>query len=213
VQQNAAAATAALVSQFPELRGLTPEQLPVAIRTLAASNPQRAESILRHIESTRALIAENQRVQAEQVQAYGRAAQQQWNQVSRAADDQYSAYEATRPAAEVKAVRENVTRVLSSAYGINEATLVDLYWQNPLVRSAAFQKMAYDLTAAQLAREGIAAKRDRSAPAVQRPGSPTERVATRDVEFKHLSDRIDRTSGRDQVRAAAEFVAAKRRSR
>lgn len=53
VQQNAIAATVALVSQFPELHNLTAEQAPVAIKTVAQSNPERAQNMVRHREQSR----------------------------------------------------------------------------------------------------------------------------------------------------------------
>jgi hypothetical protein len=131
VQHNAMAATAALVQQYPELANLTPEQIPVAIKTIAATQPERAQSIVRHIENTSRLVAESQRVQAAQVQAYQQEAQRQWQRYANDEDAKYTEFEKTRPAAEVKAVRENVLRVLSSVYGYPEADLARAYHSNP----------------------------------------------------------------------------------
>jgi hypothetical protein len=65
VQQNAEAAAASIVSQWPELRGLnSQEQFRTAIQTVAATNPQRAQAMVQHIEQTRAVINEQQRAAA-----------------------------------------------------------------------------------------------------------------------------------------------------
>src|SRR5262249_23213965 len=107
----------------------------------------------------------------------------------------------------------NVLRVLSSVYGMSEADLVRAYQTNPVARSATMQKMAYDVTAAQLAREGLAAKTVRNIPTVQRPGSPLERGSDSDYEMRKLNDRRNRSTGRDALRAAADLVASRRARR
>jgi hypothetical protein len=56
VEQNANVAAASLLSNYPELNGLTAAQLPVAIQTIARTNRPRAESMVQHIEASRSLI-------------------------------------------------------------------------------------------------------------------------------------------------------------
>jgi hypothetical protein len=146
---------------------VTANGLPEAISVIQRINPERGRAIAEHVKRVQGMINEAQQVQHAQVRAMEQSAQQQWDHFARSADDQYSAYAKTRPVEEAKAVRDNVARVLSSEYGLDERTLVDLYRSNPVVRSAAFQRMAHDLVAHHLAREGVAAKRDRSAPVVQ----------------------------------------------
>ena len=212
--QNAAAAAYSLIASFPELQGVRPEQIPVAIQVVAKQAPARAEQILRHIDQVGRLVEQHQRAQSAQVQAFQQEAQRQWKSYADDQDARYTEFEKTRPAAEVKQVRENVLRVLSSIYGMPESDLIQAYQTNPTARSAAMQRMAYDVTAAQLAREGVAAKAvPAPIPKVQRPGTSGERASESEYEFRSLNEKINRTSGREQIRAAAELIAARRARR
>src|SRR5262249_6606681 len=90
--QNAVMATASLVAQFPELQNLTAEQIPVALRTVHQTTPQRAEQIVRHIEHTKQIIAEHNRVQAAQAVYAQHAAQQQFKHYAADQDAKYEEF-------------------------------------------------------------------------------------------------------------------------
>jgi hypothetical protein len=215
--QNASLFLGAMGARHAELRGVHPSQWGAIIQSLNQTNPRRAGEILTEIEggknflaqAQQAEVARQQQAQA-QYQAYQQQSQRQWQTYTGAQDSEYYAFEQTRPAAEVKAVKENVLRVLSSVYNMPEADLVRAYQTNPVARSATMQRMAYDVTAQQLAREGAAAKRDRSPPTVQRPGSPQSFASREEFDSRRLNERINNTTGLDQVRAAAELVTARR---
>jgi hypothetical protein len=208
--QNAAAAAYSLIASFPELQGVHPNQIGTAIQVVSKQNPQRAEQMVRHIDGVSRLVEQHQKAQAAQVQAYAQEAERQFRSYAENEDAKYYDFEKTRPAAEVKAVRENVLRVLSSIYGYSEAELARAYQTNPAARSAAMQKMAYDVTVAQLAREGVAAKQVREIPTVQRPGSPLERGNERDYQLDRLNARLN-SSG--SVRDAANLLIERRKGR
>jgi hypothetical protein len=213
VRQNAVLASAALVAAFPELQNLTPEQIPVAIKATLAADPDRARNMMRQIEATKDVMQQHQQVQQAQAQAYQQAAAREWQNYSRQNDDAYDAWSAYRPEAEVKAVKENVTRIMKEAYGVDEATLGHLYQTVPAFRSVQVQRMLHDLTVAHLARENIDAKRDRSYPVVQRPGSPEAREPEQNYRQRQLSSRLDGAKGQDALRIAAEMVTARRNAR
>jgi hypothetical protein len=73
--------------------------------------------------------------------------------------------------------------------------------------------MAHDLTAAQLNREGIAAKRDRSAPVVQSPGSSGEVASAGQYADYSLNKRLDSARGLDAIKVAAQIVSDRRSRR
>lgn len=116
------AATAALVSQFPELHNLSAEQVPVAIKTVAQSNPERAQAMVRHIEGTQNLIAEAQRVQAAQMlQGYQQAAQQQFSAWAKQCDDAYENWASKEvSAAERKLIEAEARQMVADEYGASQ---------------------------------------------------------------------------------------------
>jgi hypothetical protein len=208
--QNAAAAAYALIQSFEELQGVRPDQIPTAIQVVAKQNPQRAEQMVRHIDQVGRLVEQHQKLQVANYVAQQQETQRQWQSYAVAQDADYTAFEKTRPEAEVKAVRENVLRVLSSTYGLPEADFMRAYQTNPVARSAAMQRMAYDLTAAQLAREGIAAKAvPPQVPKVVRPGSPVERVPDSEASLHKLAAKLNQSHS---VKDAAAYLAARRRA-
>ena len=78
-------------------------------------------------------------------------------------------FAATRPAAEVKAVRDNVVSVLESEFGIDLNTLRSLYENNAAFRSGAGQRLVYQAVRSVLAERGIQ-KAPANVPRVVRPG-------------------------------------------
>src|SRR5262249_10995553 len=90
--QNAVMAAASLVAQFPELHNLTPEQIPVAIQTVNRTNPQRAAEMVRHIEQTKALIAEHGRMQQAQAAWQQQQFQTQFLQYAKDEDAKYEEF-------------------------------------------------------------------------------------------------------------------------
>jgi hypothetical protein len=221
LQQNAALLLGVIAQRNPELKASHPSQWPVILQSLNQTNPQRAQAILTELEGSRNFLTQVQQQETvrqqqfqTQYQAYQQETQRRWQNYSDDQDAKYEEFEKTRPAAEVKAVRENVLRVLSSIYGRPERDLIREYQTNPMARSSGTQIMAYKETAAQLAREGLAAKAvPAPVPTVQRPGSPASIAPQSDYDYRRLSDKLDRSTGRDALKAAAELVTARRNAR
>jgi hypothetical protein len=211
VQANANAATAALISSFSELGGLTAEQVPVAIKTVAQSNPERAQNMVRHIENTRALIAENQRVQAAQAQAYQQAVQQQFQQFQKSSDAAFEEHRVSQGISEEQfgEIQKEALAMLQD-YGLSERQIAQAWNTDPNFRSFPAQRMMLDAVRYRMAQRGAHNKLVKDAPQVQRPGSPLSRGTDEEYSTRELNQRIDRTSGRQQLLAAAELVAQRR---
>ena len=84
-------ATASFMSAFPELNGLSAEQLPGAVALIAKNDPVRAQAIAHHYRQVSHLVAQHQRV----------AVQQQEQQQTRAAE-QFRAYAAAHDAVSLR---------------------------------------------------------------------------------------------------------------
>src|SRR5262249_28766720 len=78
--QAAQLAAAALFSFAPELQNISAAEMPVALRLIAAKDPQRAQQIEAHVQRTQALFTASQQaaqhqqqIQAQQMQNWARA--------------------------------------------------------------------------------------------------------------------------------------------
>jgi hypothetical protein len=92
--------------------------------------------------------------------------------------------------------------------GGSDAEIAHGWNSNWAFRSATAQIALGEAARARLARRGAAAKRDRSAPPVQRPGSPLHFVPESDVYLKRLEKPGQPLSAKE----AAAFVTARRNS-
>jgi hypothetical protein len=184
---------AAITHQFPELAGVTQETLPAVLNAINSRDPARAQAIVNHLQSTSKQIeVTNQQIRAEQQHAAQQAAHQ-FQAYSKAEDSKFEDFEKTRPASEVKAVRDNVGKVLKDDFGIDPAALLRLYNSHPAFRSAEAQKLLYTAVRYSLAERGVRANRSipKNLPPVQRPGT--------DGDFGH----VDHSGVREAMRAFA----------
>ena len=86
LQANARASAAALFASYPEMVGLTQEQLPGAIKAIAHQNPQRAAAIVDHIQRTSAIVAEWQRAEVANNEQATKHYQKQFAEYAKAED-------------------------------------------------------------------------------------------------------------------------------
>jgi hypothetical protein len=165
-KEAASLAVAGVIANFPELANVPLDHLQSAIATIAATNPQRAAAINTALERTKVLMDVSQKAQATQQQVRAK----QFEQYAQSQDAKFEAYvKAENPATVVK-VKDSVGEVLAE-YGISKNNLRQLWQSEPLMRSAEFQKMLYDLTRFKIAARNVPTKIDRSPPPpVQRPG-------------------------------------------
>jgi hypothetical protein len=88
-QEHAAAAAAALLASFPELQGLSAQQLPIAVDLIAKQNPERGLEIKAHIAQVRAIYDQAFQAQAAEQQRRQEAHRAQWDQFSKAEDAKF----------------------------------------------------------------------------------------------------------------------------
>jgi hypothetical protein len=223
ISQNATTALAACLSYFPEIQQCnTNEQLTAALHAISKTNPQRYNEIAQHLGRVRNLVGEAQRVhaeraqavaqqQAQQVQAAHQAARQQFEMAAKDADAAYSEFSSQFSEEYNNETTKEALSMLKD-YGM---TAEQISWQwrnNSLFRSFPAQRLMHDAARYRMLGRGLEAKRVKAAPQVQRPGSPMERGSEEDHTMRKLNARLDSSSGRDQLRAAAELVAARRRN-
>lgn len=178
-------AQANFVSQFPELTGLAPEQLPAALAQMARQDPERFSRV-------QAIIAGSEQLLARQ--------QQEMQRQTEATRHGFRSYAATEDARletmlkeEPREVRKAVAQEIVSsakASGIEADELHRLFESEPLMRNATFQRMMYDAGKYRLmmkAKEAIAA---RPVPPVQRPGMSTTRGEREQSDLRTLSARL-----------------------
>jgi hypothetical protein len=151
--------------------------------------------------------------QAAQVQALEQSVKQQWQEFSRAADDQFETYVRTQlPDGQTDELKKEAQAMLRD-YGLTDQEITWQWNNNPSFRSFPAQKMMMDAARWRMSQKSIESKKFRPVPTVQRPGSPTERVPQTDYEIKQLGAKLDRSRGTQAVRAAADLLIAKRQGR
>jgi hypothetical protein len=167
-QQATAFAVQSMLAAFPEFQGLSFEQLPAALQVLKASNPHRHADAVQHLARVDQLGRALQQAKAQE-QAQTQAVTQQWIQQQDREVDQYLAK--NESVETVRAVKDNLLKVVES-YGIPEQEFRQAISQVPLLRSAPFQKMLFQLAKTHVLREQVAEKVAKPAvPVVQRPGT------------------------------------------
>lgn len=208
-QQLAQTQIATLLQSFPELQGVNAQTYPAAMRAIQARDPARAQQIEAHLQSTtRSLQTIAQHYQAEQHHAALQEVQR-FQRHAQIEDGKFEAFEKTRPAAEVKAVRENIATVLQQEFGIDPQALHQLYNSNPALRSVEAQKLIYMAIRAALAQRGIK-KAPAKLPPVQRPGVDSGYRET--YEGGQLREAMAAFSRESSPRNAAKALVAKRRA-
>lgn len=179
---------ASFISQFPELAGLAPEQLPAALAQIAQQDPGKLSRI-------QALVASSEQLRARQNEEVRRMAD-----ASRHGFQNYAKAEDARLETllkdETREVRQAVAQEImasAKASGIEPDELRRLFDSEPLMRNATFQRMMYDAGKYRLmmkARDAVAAK---PIPPVQRPGMAGSRGERNQHDLRTLSARLSST--------------------
>jgi hypothetical protein len=166
VRQAAQLSAASLLASFPEIANVPSDQLQTAISVIAASNPQRAQAIMAHLQRTQQLF--NASVAAQQAQQQLQA--QRIQEYARAEDARFEQTIANESQETKRAVLDNGARVLRQYYDVDAKAFAEAIQNTPALRSAPVQRMLFDLIKTKVAQENIPSKLDRSVPPVQRPG-------------------------------------------
>jgi hypothetical protein len=202
--QASALALQSLLSQYPELQQFNAQQLPVAIKTIAASDPQKAANIEAHLNRVHQLNQANQQVQQQQQQH----AQHQLQTWVAAEDAKFSKEFASKHSPEeMRAIAEN-TIEMAAELGVNKEDLMALYNSQPIMRSSAFQTMMAQAAQWRMAQKNLAQKIDKSVPPVQRPGTASVHGTDYGVEAAARSFQKD-----PSPQNAARMISLKRASR
>jgi hypothetical protein len=170
-----AEASGVIGALYPELQGLSGEQLKGALQVMAQQNPQRVQQLQHLASRAQGLVEAHQRQQheAQQSQALQREAA-----LDRFTSDNIQEYEkwaAKENPASMKAVRDNLTSTVEK-YGVPFQTLKAIHDgkmqmdATTFVRSAAFQKMLHDSIKYNLATRAVTEARHAAVPNIQRPG-------------------------------------------
>ena len=197
-------AQATLATLAPELAEIHPAQWETALQIMAQTDPARAQAIATTLDKA-------QRIQI--------ASQQQAAQQQHAMRQQVDAYTAAQKAefdkimpmsqAEAQAAASSIVEYLGEL-GVSSADLSAALEQHPILRSAAFQKMAVD---AAKYRSMMANARNlprRSAPKVNAPGVSRDRESpAADIARQFATA----TSAKSQMDLAAQLLTARRSSR
>jgi hypothetical protein len=166
-------AQVSFLSQFPELAGVAPENLPGALEQMSQQDPQGFARVQAMVATTERLLAQQQQEGLRQAEI----ARQGFQVYAKSEDARLD----TMLHGESKATQHAVTNeIIASAResGIEAAELMRLFNSEPLMRNAVFQRMMYDAGKYRLmmkAKDAVAAK---PVPSVQRPGmarTPAER--------------------------------------
>jgi hypothetical protein len=197
-------AVTTLLASFPEFRGVSVEQLPAALQILKANNPERHASAIEHLARVDSLGKAQQQAEA-QAQQQTQAALQQWAAREDKVVDEYLAKNESPEV--IRNVKNNVLKVVTS-YGVDESDFRQAIASVPLLRSAPFQRMLFDVVKQHTLREQVAEKVAKPAvPVVQRPGS-SQRTSAAESELAAARERFLKNP--DDMRLAANYVAAKR---
>jgi hypothetical protein len=225
IAQNATAGLAALNASFPELAGMSAEQVQGALRMMP---PQRAEQYKQHVGLVSSLVAAHQQQAAQQqqqqlaLQAQQRQQQAQWLEQYRLAEvSRFEERTANENPETMKAIREGALEMLETHYGIPQERMRALASgeqkidSTALVHSAEFQLLALDALKYRMAQQGVAKAVTRPVPQVQRPGI-SESVRIDDGAVASALARLNQpggNEGRQGLKNAAALVAARRGNR
>ena len=77
---------ASFFTAFPELSGMSREQLPVAVQLMQRTNPQRAAQIIEHAKTVQGLYTQSENIRQQQEQQTQRQHAQQFEQFAEASD-------------------------------------------------------------------------------------------------------------------------------
>ena len=168
LHQSATVAAASLLANFPELAQVPTAHLQSAITAIAATNPQRAAAIDAQLGRTQSIFNQFKAAESAQKQLQMQN-MQAW--VS-AQDAEFVRTVASKESPEVmRKIAENVV-ALAEEYGVSKKDRGEVWQSQPIMRSAAFQRMMVDAARYRMATSEVAGKLDRAAPPpVQRPGT------------------------------------------
>jgi hypothetical protein len=194
----------AIVDALPELANVPIQNWESALQVLHSQNPQRVQQAMGLIQRAGQLHA------AQQQQEQQRAAveRQQIETWARAEDAKLES------SMGVKFDRQSVDEVTAYAktLGIEAVALREAMLAHPILRSAQVQKMMFDAAKYHAARTNSPKAAPKSLPPVQRPGvsNASPRNDSSVAKIQNLESRLEKATGNQAIKLAAELTRARR---
>lgn len=178
-------AQVSLVSQFPELASIAPENLPGALELMSRQDPVKFARVEALIATTEHMFAQ----QAQESRHQTELARQRFHGYAISEDARFE----TMLKGESKEARQAVTAEIfasARASGVEPAELTMLFNSEPLMRNAVFQRMMYDAGKYRLMLKAKEAAAARPVPPVQRPGMARTAAEREDADLRTLNARL-----------------------
>jgi hypothetical protein len=209
VVQCAVTAGAALISQFPELGNLAPQQIPTAIEVVSRQNPARAAAMVDHLKQTHRIVQEAAQVQEQHQQWQAQRYRAAFDQDVARHDQAYDRWvrdQGVTPAEHTEIYNEVMNDFRRQ--GWTDAQIYEAWNNNAAMRSFAGQQQMFQAAKWRLNQKAIKEKQFKPVPAVQRPGSPLERASDQDYRLRELN----KGGGPLSPKEAAALVTARRQA-
>jgi len=209
--EAARVSASAIFAQHPDLAGLSSDQINVALGVLSRENPEKFMQIQSQIAQAKHYYDQSQQYRAAEQQQAQQKATREFNRYVTEQDAIFERTVAEEYGAEkVKAVKGAVWDIAQEAYGLSKEQLQGLWNTQPLLRTAAMQKMFFDAAAFQMAKKGIAQPDKPPVPPSQRPGVSGQVRSGEDGNIAALERRVSKTGS---LKDATQLRLAKLRAR
>jgi len=195
-------AQVSFLSQFPELAGVAPEQLPGALEQMSRQDPTKLARVQAMVEATEQLFAQQRVENSHQAEL----AQQGFQSYARSEDARFETMLKGEPRETQAAVTAEIF-ASAKASGVEPAELNRLFKSEPLMRNAVFQRMMYDAGKYRLMMKARDAAAARPLPPVQRPGTARTPAEREHADLRTLNARL--SSSGDIKDAVALYHARK----
>jgi hypothetical protein len=178
-------AQVSFLSQFPDLAGVAPEDLPGTLEQLSRQDPAKFERVKAIVTATEHLFAQ-QRVESSRQAELSR---QNFEGYARSEDARFETMMKGEPRETQAAVAAEIM-ASAKASGVEPAELKRLFHSEPLMRNAVFQRMMYDAGKYRLMLKAREAATTRPLPPVLRPGMARTPAEREHADLRTLSAKL-----------------------
>lgn len=212
-EQAAQVAAASLMLAVPALQGMqSMAELPYRLAAMPPEEAERAKALLRNVDT---LVGIHSQVQQRNEQARNERELQEWNKWAPEQDKAFVDAVGLSPQ-EISAYGEKLI-LMAEEYGVDRATLSNLYNSSPILRAAPFQRMMLDAVRYRDAKAKASQPARKPVPPVHRPGVALTKaeVTARDVggEMARLRGELKTARGPKAAQIAAKMVSLERRAK
>jgi hypothetical protein len=198
-------AQASFVSQFPELVGIAPENMPAALEHLSRQDPVKFARVQATVATSEQLFAQ----QRQEVHRQAEIARENFLAFAKSEDARLETMLKGEPRETQRAVTEEIL-ASAKASGIEADEFMRLFNSEPLMRNATFQRMMYDAGKYRLMMRAKEAAATKPLPPVQRPGAATTRAEREHADLRTLSAKLSSTG---DIKDAVALYHARKSSR